>query len=181
VDVSANDNMPQVVDLQLELLAQAFACDLTRVASLQLNVNENNHTRFSWLFSDDRHHHEMSHTGSSDTDSQGKLAEVYRWYAEQVATLADRLAAIPEGDGTVLDNTLIVWGTEIGIGNNHRTDWMPFVLVGGAGGALETGRYLTYEGDAHNRLLVSVAQMMGLEDVETYGSTDGGRGPLARL
>ncbi|HEY6881832.1 MAG TPA: hypothetical protein VI299_27580, partial [Polyangiales bacterium] len=87
-----------------------------------------------------------------------------------------------EGDGTLLDNTLVVWGSELGIGNTHSFKSTPFVVAGGAGGAVPMGRYLEYnEQVQHNRLLVAICNAMGLADVKTFGNIDNGTGPLAKL
>jgi hypothetical protein len=110
------------------------------------------------------------------------VAQIRVWYAEKFAQLLDRLDAIEEGDGTLLDNCLVVWGSELGIGNTHSFKSTPFVVAGGASGAIETGRYLEFdEGADHNRLLVSMCRAMGLDDVDTFGDTDGGSGGLSGL
>ena len=169
--------MPALTRQQIDLLVSAFACDLTRVGSIQFDDNENSGTRYSFLFEDDRAHHAISH----DPSSSGKLTQIHRWHAEQLAYLMDRLEAIPEGEGTMLENTLIVWGTEIGVPWDHSTNRMPFVLAGGAGGALKMGRSLSYKEVPHQRLLVAIAQLMGLKTTSTYGPADPGRGPLQGL
>jgi len=94
--------------------------------------------------------------------ARAHLTKIYTWYSERVAHFLDKFASYPEGNGTLLDNTLVVWGGEIGKGNNHSFDKVPFVLAGAAGGALQTGRYLQAPGAVHNRLLVSICQLMGL-------------------
>src|SRR5690606_21470437 len=107
------------------------------------------------------------------------LARVYRWYAQRFAYLLDRLANTPDVDGTsVLDNTLILWGTELGVGWTHKLDNVPFILAGGANSRLRGGQYLDVKGGQTTRLLVTALHAMGLTDVESYGSTDAGSGPL---
>jgi hypothetical protein len=110
-----------------------------------------------------------------------KITAINTWYSEQVKYLMDALAAIPEGTGSVLDNTLIVWGNELSRGNSHGNEPVPFVLLGGASGALEMGRFLQYDGTRHNRLLVSICHAMGLTEQQTFGDTDGGSGGLQGL
>ena len=72
----------------------------------------------------------MSHNPDSDQKSQEKLIKINRWYCEQMAYLAKRLAETPEpgGGGSLLDNTLIVWTNELGKGNSHTLNDIPFVL-----------------------------------------------------
>ena len=84
------------------------------------------------------------------------------WFAGELAYLAKRLADTPEpgGDGSMLDYTQIVWLNELGKGNSHMLDNIPFVLVGGGCG-FKTGRSLDFEGAAHNQLWLAVANGMG--------------------
>jgi len=179
VDPGANDSFPEVSALQSDLIAMALTCDMTRVASLQWSASVSG-TRFTWLGIDEGHH-ALSHLGDGDASMVDKITQINTWYAEQVKYLLDVLAAIPEGDGSVLDNTLVVWGNELSRGNNHGNQPIPFVLLGGGGGQLEMGRYLQYEGVEHNRLLVSICHSMGLSDQQTFGNTDSGSGGLAGL
>ncbi len=179
VDARANDSYPEVGDLQTDLLAMAFACDVTRVASLQWSRSVSQ-TRFTWIGIEEGHH-DLSHLGDDDLEGADKITRIERWYAGQLASLIEKLKAIPEGDGSVFDNTLILWVNELGKGNTHSRKDAPYVLAGSAGGALATGRYLRFEGDRpHNELLVSLLQAMGLPD-ETFGNPDWCSGPLPGL
>jgi hypothetical protein len=177
----AVDQTPEVVDSQIELIAASLACDLTRVASFQYTLGENDNVGYPWLGINDGHHN-LTHAADSDAQSWEQVAQIREWYAEKFAQLLDRLEQITEGDGTLLDNTMVVWASELGIGNTHSFKSTPFVVAGGAGGQIETGRYLEFdEAIEHNRLLVSMCQAMGLSDVETFGDTDLGSGPLPGL
>jgi hypothetical protein len=177
--VAAADDYPTVGRLQMDVLAMALACDMTRVASLLWSGAKNRHT-FSWLNIADEHH-TLSHTGSSDAQSQAKLVQIHRWYSEQFAYLLAKLDAIPEGDGTLLDNTAILWGTDVAVGNAHSDAPMPFIVAGGAQKALRTGRYLTFpQGTPHNNLLVSMLNAMNI-DTRTFGNPEACSGPLAGL
>jgi uncharacterized protein DUF1552 len=173
------DDMPDITRLQLDLLALAFACDLTRVASVQFSTAINA-IGFPWLASTAEGHN-LSHRGPSDEAAKDQLTQRARWYAGQVAYLAQQLAAVTEGDRSVLDNTVMVWGNELSLGNSHSHAEIPFLLLGSAGGSLRTGRYLQFGSQPHNRLLVSVLQAMGV-DATTFGHADfGGGGPLPGL
>ncbi len=174
-------NTPTVVDRQFDLMTAALACDLTRVASFQYSIGDNDGTTYSWL-GHTVAHHGMTHAPDSDTATWASVAQIYNWYATKFGELLDRLAAVKEGAGTMLDNTLVVWGSELGKGNSHSFAQVPFVLAGGAGGALRPGRFLQYPaGTQHNRLLVAIAQAMGVTGVDKIGSTDAGSGPLSGL
>jgi hypothetical protein len=106
--------------------------------------------------------HELSHRPDSDRDAQDKLTRINKWYCEQLAYLARRLAETPEpgGGGSLLDNTLLVWTNELGKGNSHTLDNIPFVLVGN-GLDFRMGRSVKYPKVPHNRLLLSLAHGMG--------------------
>jgi Protein of unknown function (DUF1552) len=171
--------MPDITRLQLDLLAVALACDATRVASVQFSTAINA-IGFPWLNSTAEGHN-LSHRGPSDTAAKDQLVQRSRWYAEQIAYLARQLATITEGDRTLLDNTVMVWGNELSLGNSHSHAEIPFMLLGSAGGHFRTGRYLQFGSQPHNRLLVSLLHAMGVE-ATAFGHADfGGGGPLPGL
>jgi hypothetical protein len=178
IDIYANDNYPAIGKLQLDLLAMSFACDLTRVASIQWTTTQTGKV-FTWL-GHDLPHHTLSHSGASNAEAQAQLVQIGNWHAQQLAYLMGKLDQMPEGDGTVLDNTMILWCTDISAGNTHARRDMPYVLAGGAGGFFKTGRYLKYGGDHHNNLLVSLCQAMGAE-VSSFGNPAYCSGPLTGL
>ncbi len=158
-------------------MTAALACNLTSVASLQLKVGDNDNNPYPWLGITDSHH-PLSHSGDGDLVARDKLTKIYTWYADRFAYFLGKLDAIPEGNGTLLDNTLVVWSSEIGKGNNHSFSKLPVVLAGGIGGKVVTGRYLVYDNVPHNRLLVAMCHAMGLDQVQKFGSTDQGMGSL---
>jgi hypothetical protein len=164
--VDDENTMPQISRLQLDLIVTAFACDMTRVASIQYSTADN-HIRFPWINSLGDGHG-LSHAGDDDTDAHEQLVERDMWYAGEFAYLLNALKSIPEGPGTMLDNTLVLWCSELSIGNIHSHLSMPFMLAGSAGGALTTGRYLQYQSVPHNQLLLSIVQAFGINDA-TFG------------
>lgn len=174
-----NDNFPLVSAAQLDLLAMALTCDMTRLATFMWSTATSG-KRFTWL-DIDQSHHDLSHDGDTNSASQTKLTKINTWYAQQLAYLMEKLDSVPEGDGTVLDNTLIVWGNELGKGNVHSHFPIPLVLAGGAAKHFQMGRSLDFEDTIHNRLLVSLCHYMGLEQTETFGNLDDGEGPLKGL
>lgn len=177
-DVRVAANAPLIGRQQIDLMVQALACDLTRVASLQW-TNSVGQLSFPWLGISDCQH-DLSHEGDSNLVAKEKLIKMNTWYAEQLAYLLDRLKAVPEGDGTLLDNTLVVWGNELGKGNSHTRDDMPFLLAGKAGGALRSGQLLAYGQRPHNDLLLTIARAMGLS-LAGFGDARFNTGPLAEL
>ena len=163
-----NDTIPQVSRMQADLLVNAFANDMTRVASLQY-TNSVGQARMRWLGIDDGHH-SLSHDPDLNTGSQEKLVKINRWFAGEIATLARKLAATPDpdGNGSLLDHTTILWTNELGKGNSHSHDNIPFVLVGGGLG-FGTGLCLHLDKTPHNRLWLSIAQGFG-HDLKTFGN-----------
>src|SRR5262249_44682441 len=121
---------PRLSKLQIDLMVRSFAADFARVATFQY-TNSVGGARMRWI-GVDKGHHELSHEPDSATEAQEHLTKINAWYAEQLASLARRLAETPEpgGPGSLLDNTTIVWTNELGKGNSHTLDDIPFVLVG---------------------------------------------------
>jgi hypothetical protein len=165
-----NDNIPRISRMQVDLMVSAFAADLARVSTLQF-TNSVGGARMKWLDIDESHH-TLSHEPDSNEDAQTKLTKINAWYCEQLAYLVQRLHETPEpgGDGSMLDNTLVIWTNELGKGNSHTLDNIPFVMVGG-GLDFNMGRSLQYKKVPHNRLLLSLAHGFGHE-LEAFGNPD---------
>ena len=173
-----NDNLPQISRMQIELMVNSFANDFARIATLQY-TNSVGEAKMHWLGIDEGHH-TLSHEPDSNEVAQDKLTRINHWFCEQLSYLAKRLAETPEpgGEGTLLDNTLIVWTNELGQGNSHTLDNIPFVLVGN-GLDFQMGRYIHFRNEPHNRLLLSLAHGFG-HRLERFGNSDFcGAGPLS--
>jgi hypothetical protein len=176
----ANDSFPQVGQAQMDLMVMALACDLTRVATIQWEKSVGD-VQFKWVDSTiTRGHHDMSHDADTIADTQEKLTKINIWYAQQLNYLIEAMKKIPEGSGTMLDNTLILWCNELSKGNLHSHDHMPFLLAGHAGGALRGNQFLQVSKIPHNNLLVSCMNLMGLPDT-TFGNPAYCTGPLGGL
>ena len=178
--VSDNDLFPTIGKLQMDVLAATLACDLTRMMSLQWG-NSVSDVTFTWLgiSGDGMGHHSLSHR-DNEAPIRPLLNKIDNWYAQQFAYLVSALKALPEGTGSVLDNTVICWGNELAEGGPHSPDPAAFVLAGGCGGALKTGRFLKSAKDPHNNLLVSLANAMDVP-LTTFGKPDWCTGPLKGL
>ena len=173
-----NDNMPTISKMQIELMVNSFVNDFTRVATLQY-TNSVGGAKMKWLGIDDGHHG-LSHEPDSNKEAMEKLTKINHWFCEQLAYLAKRLAETPEpgGEGSLLDNTLIVWTNELGKGSSHTLDNIPFVLLGG-GLNFKMGRSLKFKREPHNRLLMALAHGFGHE-ISTFGNPDFcSKGPLS--
>lgn len=188
------------VHLQMDLIAAAFACDMTRSASLQLG--DPNGGMDEAVPGANQH----ATTHSSSPGASAAVLDTHRkfdrWYAARWAYLLNKLDSIKEGNGTLLDNTLILfasdtysaqistWGDDVGA---HATFRIPMWMAGGGAFAFKTGQYIQPPGlkrankstlhqdrVAHHRLLTSIAQAFGMP-VNSFGSNDPGKGGLTQL
>lgn len=165
-----NDNIPTLTKLQMDLMVNSFLGDFTRIASLQI-TNSVGQPRMTWLGIEEGHH-DLSHEPDSNEEAYEKLIRINTWYCEQIAYLAQRLAETPEpgADGSMLDHTTIIWTNELGKGNSHTRDDIPFVLVGGGLG-FQMGQSIRLSKTNHNRFLMTIAAAMG-HPVESFGNPD---------
>lgn len=194
-----NAAFPGILTSQMDLIATALACDVTRVATLQLSTAQSG-TNYKallpntsgWGQPTDTYHHGISHDavptnqigGATATQQAAvdKMSAIATWHAEQVAYLANALAAFDDGDGkTVLDNTAILWVSEISEGPSHKFDDMPFVLIGDCGGALQTGHFAFNNDETHNNLFVTLGKAMGIADYDMFGDPQFCDGAIAAL
>jgi len=172
---SNNANYPTQITQMIDVAAHILACDVTRILTLQISHGFSNITH-TWLGHTSAHH-TMSHDG---VDRRTELTAIDNWYAKQVAYLLAQLDAVNEGTGTLLDNTLIVWGRELG-NTSHNMGRAPFIIAGKAGGVLRTGRFLSFDKQEHAKLLVAIAQMMGMSTLNSVGNRQMNTGPLTGL
>jgi hypothetical protein len=175
----SEDDFGDIARIQIDQMVAALACDLTRIGTLQFS-SAVNQVRFTFLGMRDQQGHALSHAGDNSATAQTEWERMLTWYSEQLAYLLDGLASVPEGDGTLLDNTLVLCCSELGRGNTHSLDNMPFLIAGGAGGALRMGRSMSFPDEPHNNLLVSVLNAMGVED-QVFGDERFCTGPLPGL
>jgi hypothetical protein len=188
LDPSSEVDMPLIADTEIDLLALAFACDLSRVASITVSTGLNR-VRYPWInwtnsagetATSAMEGHPLSHNPQSSVDAAAEFTARAKWHTGIVARLFDKLSQIPEGEGTAADNTLLVWCSEVSQGDTHSHVNMPFLVMGG-GWHFQTGRYIQVPaGTSHSNLLVSILNAMGVE-TETFGLADYCQGPLAGL
>lgn len=163
-----NDNLPQLTRMQMDLMIHAMAADFARVFSFQF-TNSVGQAKMRWLGIEEDHHG-LSHEPDSNEEAVEKLTKINIWYCEQIAYLAQKLADTPEpgGEGSMLDHTTILWTNELGKGNSHTLENIPFVMIGGGLG-FRMGRSLKCGGISHNRLLLSLAHGFG-HHLATFGN-----------
>ena len=128
--------------LQFDLLALAFQTDSTRIATFLL-AGEGSNRPFPEIGITEGHHSLTHHRG--DEEKKGKIAKINRFHATQFAYFIDKLKSIKEGEGSLLDNCMIVYGSGLGDGNRHNHDNLPVVLAGRGGGTIQSGRHIQFE------------------------------------
>lgn len=170
-----NANFPTEVGAVLGMVPHVFACDLTRVMSVQLSCGFSNVTH-TWLGHSSAHH-TLSH---QNADNRELLMAIDDWYCEQVVGMLTAMDAIDEGGSTMLDNTLVVWARELGTTSHAMRPWC-VVLAGGGSMGLRTGRFIDASNQPSAKLLVSICQLMGLTSQTNVGNVDPDSGPLAGL
>ena len=207
----AVDPFPVNAQIMPNILAMTLACNLTQVASIQYSHALSPVTH-CWLGSTQNDtHHNYSHHGPAYIGALGQdfysgppqntepypqqLMDIEAWYAQQVANLAYTFSTVQSGSGTLLDQSVICWGSEIDMGQAHNHDDTPFVLIGGAGGKLKctqnNGQLVRFPLNLpmygannnqagirfHNDLLITLAQIMGVSTTQlqkAYGTANWG-------
>ncbi len=166
-----------VAQLQMDMLALAIRCDLTRVATVMFS-DAMNHMALPHLdITTDVHN--LTHLSDGDP-TRLQVAKRDTWQTGVFANLLSALNAVDDGNGaTVLDNTLVFWGSDVSRGNVHAHDNMPFVLAGGGAG-FRMGRYAQWANLNHNNLLVSIINGFGGQ-LTTYGTPEFCTGELTNL
>lgn len=181
VNLGVDDQYADAGKLQMDLAAAALACDQTRILTLQWSYAESEHL-FQFLGLSGSHH-VISHDFSQSGTNYQAYNAIQTWYAEQLAYFLGKLASYQEGDSTLLDNTLLLWATEIGESTQHDLTMMPYVLAGSAGGAIGAGRLLDFSQNRrdNNQLLISMAHALGATDLTEFGDPSGAMEPLPGL
>ena len=155
--------------LMCDLIAIAFQTDKTRVATLMISRDLS--SMYYPFLEVKESHHTASHSNNNDA-----YERIARFHVSQYAYLASKLDAMPEGDGTVLDNSCLMFVSNLWIGRTHNNTRLPLLLAGGLGGALRTGRALDYaKAGSDNRkicsLYLSLMDRMGIE-LDRFGDAD---------
>tara|TARA_A100001037_G_C15120411_1_gene623523 strand:- start:413 stop:1711 length:1299 start_codon:yes stop_codon:yes gene_type:complete len=163
------------IRLMGDMMVLAFQTDMTRIATFMLaNEGSNKSYRFIGV---NEGHHSLSHHGG-DSEKLRKISDINEFHARQVSYILQRLKSIPEGDGSLLDNCMVVYGAGISDGNRHNNENLPILLAGKAGGAIKPGRHLRYHFETPmSNLYLSMLDQMGVHQARFGDST----GPITRL
>jgi len=160
----------QHVRLMYDLLTLALQTDQTRIASFIMAHDGSNRNYPSIGVSDG--HHDLSHHGN-DTVKKQKIAKINQFHITQFGYFVQKLKSIKEGEGTLLDNCMIVYGSGIGDGNAHNHDELPVLVAGKGGGTIQTGRHIRYPRNTPmTNLYVSMLEGLGVH-TERIGDSTG--------
>lgn len=146
VDYAIPDGIPgdyqDHMRLMCDMMVLAFQTDSTRIATMMFaNAGDNKNYRKIGVPDG---HHDLSHH-QSDAVKLEKITQINRFHIQQLSYLLQKMKSIREGEGTLLDNSMIVYGSGISDGNRHNHDNLPILLAGSGGGSIETGRHLRYD------------------------------------
>jgi hypothetical protein len=198
--VNRSDRNDMTIDhwakVQADIIVNAFTCDRTRIADFGMGFSGSHHTGMMGLVAGDNNswHDTVAHLSVSNTNrnsmvslsgQQMTVTEAFikfdRLWASQIAYLAHKLASITEGDGSMLDNTLIYWGVESGTDHNHSPRDMQYLLIGGKNMGFQVGQYLKFANtESAHKLHTSV--LRGLGDTAATGfGIEPTCGPLAGI
>lgn len=159
------------VRLMFDMIALAFQSDTTRIATFMFG-NEVSNQNFSFLEGVTGGHHSMSHH-EKDADKLRQYQLINRWHIDQYAYLLRKLRGMKEGQGNVLDNSMILFGSGLRDGNKHDPHNLPLVLGGRGGGRIATGQHLSYSPDSPlSNLFVSMLDAFGTP-VERFADSTG--------
>jgi hypothetical protein len=169
--IGVPDSFSDHVKLMFDLQALAFASDITRVFAFKLGRDASNRTYpesgFKGAF------HSSSHHGERE-DRIVDFAKINTYHVSMIPYLLEALKKIEDGDGNLLDNTLVIYGSPMGDSNLHNHKRVPLFLAGHAGGALKGGVHLKApDGTPLANVMLSMLHKLGLDDMQAFGDSTG--------
>ena len=163
-------DLTQHIRLMYDMMVLAFQTDTTRIATFMLG-NAGSNRAYKMVGVNGGHHHLSHHR-----DDGGKIADLQKvdeYLVKQFGYFLERLKSVKEPTGTLLDNSMIVYGSGLSDGNRHSHHDLPIILAGRGGGTINPGRHVKYENETPlNNLFVSILQRAGA-DVQTFGDSTG--------
>jgi hypothetical protein len=168
--VTGAEDHQEHVRLMLDLILLAFWTDSTRLATFMF-ANSVSNKNFSQLIEGvSAGHHETSHH-QNEKDKVEQYSKINRWHVEQFAYLCERMRGIREGEGTLLDNSMVLIGSGLSDGNAHSPENLPVVMGGRGGGGIRTGRHIRCEKNTPLcNMYVSVLERLGIP-VDHFGDS----------
>ena len=168
--IDVPEDFEEYAKLMFDLLALAYQADITRVGTLMM-ARETSPRTFPQIGVPDQHHTVSHHR--NDPDYMARKAKIDMYHISLLAHFLDRLRSTPDGDGNLLEHSMIVYGGGIGNGNLHEHTNLPCLVAGGGGGRLKGGRHLAYQADTPMaNLLLSVLDKAGVQ-AEELGDSSG--------
>lgn len=159
------------ISIMMDLIVLAFQSDSTRVCSLMF-ANDVSGRNFSFIDGVKGGHHELSHHENNE-EKIAQYQRINRWHTEQFARMLKKMRDIREGDSTLLDNSMIVFGSSMSDGNRHDPDNLPILLGGKGGGTLLSGQHIAVDGMVPLcNLYLTMLRKMGLE-ADQFGDSTG--------
>ncbi len=146
---------------QAKNAAMAMACNFAQIVTIQ----DTSYGGLPWLRLSGKAGSDW-HGAVHERNPMAELEKGFAWYASGFKEILDAMSAVPEGNGTMLDNSLVMWITEYSSGAAHDTLGIPVVLAGGLGGALKTDRFISFASgtSSTNRLFVTIMKLFGMPD-----------------
>ena len=173
--LGAPDDFTELLDVQFEMMALAWQTNQTRITTLRL-ANEATMRVYNMVNVTEAFH-PLSHHGE-DPEKFAKLVRIQTFHTERMAKFAKRIQGMKEGEGTLLDNAIILYGSNMANSDRHDNDPMPQVIIGKGCGRIKGGQHLHYPQDApHSNILVTLLQRAGVPVEKIADST----GPLAEV
>ena len=158
------------IRLMGDMMVLAFQSDVTRIATFMI-ANEGSNKSYPFIGVNNGHHELSHHQG--DRAKQAKIAQINKFHIAQFSYILQRLKSIPEGDGTLLDNCMIAYGSALSDGNAHNSENLPVLLAGRGGGTIRTGRHVKYEFETPMcNLLLSMLNRMNV-GADQFGDSTG--------
>jgi hypothetical protein len=175
-DVVTDAAIPKVGKLMMDMLVMALSCDLTQVGVMQWADSRAAYT-LPWL--DLPGGEAQSYYENGGGFDRASMTKIFTWYSTQHAYLLEQMAKVDLGGRTLLDESVVFFGSQQQSPATHAKDHMPFLLAGGGGG-LRGGRMSSFEGSSHNDLLSSLANLFG-DTRTTFGDVEFCSAPLSGL
>jgi hypothetical protein len=168
--VGVPDNFEEHLNLMFDLQVLAYKSEITRISTLML-ARENSNAFYPGSGVREGFHNASHH--SNERKNMDQFAVINRYHVKTLTYFLDKLASTPDGDGTLLDHSMILYGSSLSDGNEHNFDPLPVILAGGASGQLTGGRHLVYPPHTPmSNLLLSMLDKLGAH-VESFGDSTG--------
>ena len=167
-DFPATSNVGERIKAMLDLIAIAFWTNTTNVASLLMSHTESRCV-YDFLGVNEELHY-LSHFVRARKQVLPNFDKINQWHTTQFAYFLDKLKSFKDGDGTLFDNSVVLFGSGIKHSDYHSVNDLPLVVSGGGGGQLALGRYVRYQNEPNSNLLLRLMQIMGVK-ADAFGES----------